>query len=104
MTAPVSSGCPKFDTCDASLCPLDDWARHHHLDGEPVCLYLREAAKRAGILKSDPYIPRELAEKVSLAYPAIVSRWGDIRRRLVRAALSPSKIKRPGAESWHAAA
>lgn len=104
MTDLASSGCPKFSSCNASLCPLDDWGRHQHLDGEPVCLYLREAAKQAGILNSDPYIPGELSEKVSQAYPAIVSRWGDIRRRLVRAALSPSKIKRPGADTWRAAA
>lgn len=95
MNGPAFSICPKFETCNAPICPLDDWARSYHMDGEPICLYMREAAKRGGILKSDPYIPGKVAEKVTQAYPAIISRWGDIRRRLARAALTPSKMRRP---------
>ncbi len=91
----MPNACPRFDHCSTPLCPLDDWKTHHHLKGEPVCFYLREAAKHAGTLPPMGDIPAELAAKVSEAYLDIISspcsRWGDIRRRLARAVLSPSK-------------
>src|SRR5947208_1292474 len=38
--------CPRFLTCNASVCPLDPrWRLAVHLDGEPVCHYLRNAGK-----------------------------------------------------------
>ncbi len=94
--------CPRFDRCGAPVCPLDDWKSPHHVKGEPVCFYLREAAKRSGNLPPMGDIPKELAGQVSQAYREIVSlpcsRWGDIRRRLARAALSPSK--HAGGPGW----
>ena len=82
--------CPKFDACSVPICPLDDnWRNSWHLSGEPVCLYLRQAAKQA-------CIPQHMTEKVSKAYLEILSslspNFNDIKRRLSRAALSPSKI------------
>ncbi len=87
--------CPRFDHCGAPLYPLDDWKRRYHVKGEPVCFYLREAAKRGGCLAPRGDIPKELAEKVAEAYREIIfspcSSLSDVRRRLLRAALSPSK-------------
>ena len=87
--------CPQFDRCSAPICPVEDWKSHHHVKGEPVCFYLREAAKHGGRLPPTGDVPTELIAKVSDAYGEIVSspcsRLGDIRRRLRRAALSPSK-------------
>jgi len=32
--------CPKFQTCNAALCPVDPhWREAVHLRGEPVCPY-----------------------------------------------------------------
>lgn len=94
----MTNPCPRFDRCRAPLCPLDDWKSCHHVKGEPVCFYLREAAKHGGTLPPRGDIPTELTGLVSQAYREIVcspcSRWGDIRRRLARAALSPSKRTR----------
>ena len=91
----MSHLCPRFDHCNAPLCPLDNWSTRHHVKGEPVCFYLREAAKHGGRLPLRGDIPTELAGKVSQAYQEIISSpcspWGDIRRRLVRATRSPSK-------------
>lgn len=102
MTDSASSICPRFESCNAPICPLDDWAQSCHLNGEPICLYLREAAKHGGSLlkhavlaNSATHIPEKLAEKVSQDYQAIISRWCDIKRRLSRAALTPSKMRRP---------
>ena len=87
--------CPRFDHCSAPLCPLNDWKTHHHLKGEPVCFYLQETAKQGGMLPPMGDMPMELTVKVSEAYHEIISspcsQWGDVRRRLTRAALSPSK-------------
>ena len=126
--------CPRFDRCSAPICPLDtDWQLRTHLPGEPICAFLREAAKQGGSLPFDAEkraitgdlrgdIPGEnrfkvptyrpspdercvaektaitapLAEAVNKAYPDFRSRFPDIRRRLDRAANSPSKLgKRP---------
>ena len=91
----MTSPCVRFLHCNAPLCPLDDWKLRRHVKGEPVCFYLREAAKHGDTLPPTGDIPTELIEKVSEAYPKIISspcsRWGDVRRRLTRAALSLSK-------------
>lgn len=91
----MPNACSRFDSCSAPLCPLDDWKTHHHIKGEPVCFYLREAAKHGGALPPTGDMPTELAGKVSEAYREIVSSpcstLGDVRRRLSRAASSPSK-------------
>ena len=43
--------CPRFDRCSAPICPLDaDWRHRAHLTGEPICVFLREAAKQGGKL------------------------------------------------------
>lgn len=91
----MSCDCPRFHHCNAPICPMEDWTRRHHLKGEAVCFYLREAAKHGGALPLTGDMPAELAGKVSEAYHEIISspcsRWGDVRRRLARAALSRSK-------------
>ncbi len=126
--------CPRFDRCSAPICPLDaDWQHRAHLNGEPICIFLREAAKQGGKLRVSTekrpitgdfrdYIPDKdgsgvptypptpdqrhvtqktaitapLAEALNKAYPDIRDCFSDIRRRLDRAANSPSKLgKRP---------
>ena len=38
--------CHKYNTCSASICPLDDnWRKREHLKGERVCVFLTEAIK-----------------------------------------------------------
>lgn len=38
--------CPKYNSCSASVCPLDDnWRDREHLKGERVCVFLTEAIK-----------------------------------------------------------
>ncbi len=98
----MTSPCVRFLYCNASLCPLDHWTLRHRVKDESVCFYLREVAKHGGTLPPTGDIPTELTEKVSQAYRLIVSsacsRWGDVRRRFVRAALSPSKRLRGAAQ------
>ncbi len=124
--------CPRFDRCSAPICPLDrDWRLRKHLSGEPICAYLREAAKQGGKLPLNgenrpisgdlggyisrepdkaipayqvtPVIPYDIRKSVNKAYTAIRTRFTDIRRRLDRAATSPSRLgKRPPVKKHHA--
>ena len=88
--------CPQFDHCSAPICPVDNGTLRYHAKGESGCFYLREAAKHGGKLPPRGDMPAELAVKVSEVYHEIISspcsRWDDIRRRLVRAVASPSKM------------
>lgn len=87
--------CPKFASCSAPICPLDaDWRKRSHRKGERVCLYLREASKNGGTLENTGYLPEALNEKISQAYPEIVTRHGAIRFALDRAAQQGSKAQR----------
>ncbi len=91
----MTSPCVRFLHCNAPLCPIDSLSSCHHVKGEPVCFYLRETAKHGGNLPLTGDVPKELTDKVAEAYREIIfsrcSCWGDVRRRLLRATLSPSK-------------
>ena len=92
--------CPKFATCNAPICPLDDhWRESRHLSGERVCLWLREASKQGGKARVCEALPRELSEPVLVALREITHAGatlphgvGLIRSRLKDAAASGSKL------------
>ena len=87
-----TSPCPKFESCSAPICPLDqDWQLRKYLDGERVCYYLSEYAKptRANLSKAiDTLFYQGIAE----AYPEIHTRYGLLKKRLDRSALTPSRL------------
>ena len=86
--------CPRFQSCSANICPLDpEWRKRNHLDGETVCGLLAESVKPGGEGRLRGYIQGELVEQVIAARPTISSRWGDVKRRLDRAALTGSKLE-----------
>lgn len=87
------SVCPKFDNCNAPICPLDPgFMERTHLEGEPACLYLRERAKHASEAIFSASVPKEVAAAVRWAFPLVLARHGHLRRQLERAARTPSKI------------
>lgn len=44
-TRPMTA-CPRFNNCNANLCPLDpDWKARSHLKNEAVCPCVRQRAK-----------------------------------------------------------
>ena len=88
--------CTQFDHCSAPICPLDpNWRVCKHLNGEPVCLWLREYAKDPDMGNLSSSVHTELAPQVAECYREVFASVGysDIRTRLTRAAKSPSKIK-----------
>ena len=48
-----ASDCPKFDTCNASLCPLSWAGEDCHIPGEEVCQYLLGTGKAGDIKITD---------------------------------------------------
>jgi hypothetical protein len=85
MTDPEKK-CPKFETCNAAICPLDDgWDRAAHLPGEPVCFYLRASRKdgAAERFRDDPTFAA-CAKRL----PEVTGKHPDIRRSVEKAARS----------------
>jgi hypothetical protein len=76
--------CGSFQTCNASLCPLDPaWRSAVHLPGEAVCRYLLAGGKAgaAEYYAGDPVFAAAQAEA-----PAVLARHAAIRRAVEAAA------------------
>ena len=70
------SDCPKFETCNASVCPLDPgWREAVHLPSERVCRYLIDSGKPGAkeYYANDPTFAAciEHASEVAAKFPAI---------------------------------
>ena len=90
--------CPRFDGCNAPICPLDpDVLDRVHVKGDPACYYLRLYVKNAlwGLKPGSP--PANLPIRVAEAYPRLIARYAPLKKALLRAAKSPPKgISRGG--------
>jgi hypothetical protein len=94
-----TSLCPRFDSCSAPVCPLDkNWEITRHLKGEPVCRWLRESMKNQESGCFSIPLTEVMAKAVLVARDELLSRKGDLKYRLERAASQgrkhqPSKDK-----------
>ena len=97
-----TSLCPRFDSCSAPVCPLDkNWERARYLRGEPVCRWLRESMKHQESGSYSFPLTEVMAKAVLVARDELLSRKGDLKYRLERAASQgrknqPSKDKEIG--------
>jgi hypothetical protein len=85
--------CPRFDSCNAPVCPLDDWQKAQHLDGEAVCGLLSELVKEGGEARLRAYLPPTLVNILAKVCPKITARWERVRSRLEQASRSGSKLE-----------
>lgn len=84
--------CPKWDGCNAPLCPLDpDAPLRRHLRGEPLCLWLRELVKEDGGATLARALAADAAATVAAMAPAIMDRSSDVRTKLRAASRTGSK-------------
>ena len=100
MNSPFSDGikkgaacCPRFDSCNAPVCPLDDWERAQHLPGERVCGLLCELVKDGGEARLRARVPSDLVDTLAEVCPKVAARWQRIRGELDRASRSGSKLE-----------
>jgi hypothetical protein len=85
--------CPRFDSCNAPVCPLDDWGRAQHLSGERVCGLLCELVKEGGEARLRARVPSDLVDTLVEVCPKVCARWERIRRGLDVASRSGSKLE-----------
>jgi hypothetical protein len=80
----VPRDCGSFQTCNASLCPLDPaWRSAVHLPGEAVCRYLLAGGKAGA---AEYYAGDRVFPAVQAAAPAVLAKHAAIRRAVEEAA------------------
>ena len=83
--------CPKFDSCSATICPLDpNWRLRDMTSRDAACTWLLEMA-RGG--PTATCVPVQIRSQVAEVLPAILSsvRMGNLRSAMNRAAKSSSR-------------
>ena len=84
--------CPRFDGCNAPICPLDpDVLDRVHVKGDPACYYLRLYVKNALWGLKPGSLPANLPIRVAELYPLLFFRYAPLKAALLRAAKSPPK-------------
>ena len=86
--------CPKFNKCNAPVCPLDaEWQKRKHISGDKCCVYLLETAKIdakanfAGAGLSNMY------EAIKVVKQDILSSSASINRAYSRATSAASRLQ-----------
>src|SRR5262245_37157799 len=84
-------GCPRFDFCNANVCPLDPgWRKTVHLPGEAICRYLLCTGKAgaAEYFAGDRVFPVALAlvGEVGERFPAIAREVARSARKTIAGA------------------
>ena len=86
------STCPRFNGCNAPICPLDsDVLDRVHVKGDPACYYLRLYVKNALWGLKPGSLPANLPIRVAELYPLLFFRYAPLKAALLRAAKSPPK-------------
>ena len=87
--------CKKFQACSAPVCPLDpNWRKARHLKGERICFYLCEAQKVDAEAIFGGRGWGKLYRLMVEVTPDISTRWGTIKKALVKAAKTGSRLNR----------
>lgn len=87
--------CPKFQHCNAPICPLDsDWRKRKHFNGDRVCFYLIEAQKHDSKAVFDTYGKGDLYEVMRNLTNDIANAYSPIKYLLEKAKLTSSRMIR----------
>lgn len=88
--------CPKWDNCNAALCPLGwtDGKAGQHLPGEKICPLALELMKEGGAERVRTIVPEEVASQIEWVLPAITAAYpGTIGSKLTQASRTGSRIE-----------
>ena len=87
--------CPKYESCSAPICPLEDSLfKRTLLKEDPTCFYLTESVKDGAETRFKGAGLEWLYKKVVRATPHLISRYPRICSALKRARLYGSRITR----------
>jgi len=88
-----SSQCPKFNKCNAPVCPLDAKSlKVKHISGEKCCMYLLETAKTNAKANFIGAGLSDLYEVITTLKDEILSSSATIRRAFIRASITPTRL------------
>lgn len=87
--------CPKFEKCNAPICPLDpDWRKRVLFSEDATCFYLTESVKHGAETVFQGAGLGELYEVIVRVTPDITARHTRIQKALERAKLTGSRMTR----------
>lgn len=87
--------CPKFQHCNAPICPLDkDWQKRKHFKGDCICFYLLETQKHGAKANFEGLSKGYLYEAIVTLTPDIAKAYSPIKKALEKAKLSSSRMTR----------
>lgn len=91
----TQSQCPKFQKCNAPICPIDPiWDKRKHFSGDRVCFYLLEAQKVNAKALFEVRGLGYLYEVMVIHTHEISSRHNSIKKALASAKISSSRMAR----------
>lgn len=86
--------CPRFDSCNANICPLDaKWPLAQHVQGDKVCSLLTELVKLDGHATVATVLSHDQLGTLVREWPKVEARWSDIKYRLRKSSTSGSRIR-----------
>ena len=86
--------CPRFDSCNANVCPLDSkWPLAQHVQGEKVCGLLTELVKLEGHATVATVLSADQMATLVREWPKVEARWSDIKYRLRASSTTGSRIR-----------
>ena len=111
--------CPRFETCNASLCPLGYAAGRGgvHLDGEAICPVALEFKKKNGLERLRKgarqlhsgrgegesgvrrKVPLQVLEEIERVLPTVQEQYPEIARRTTRRKVSEATLARLRSQS-----
>jgi hypothetical protein len=87
--------CPKFNICNAPICPLDEhWRKRKLTNGDSTCYYLTESVKRGAGAVFEGAGLGLLLQQIVAARQSIIDTHPRIKIALQRASLSGSRMTR----------
>jgi hypothetical protein len=90
----VANKCPKFNTCNAPVCPLEEeWTKRKHLSGDKCCVYLLESSKLGARLSFDSAGLGNLYQAIEVVKKDLLASSATIKRSYIRAAITPTRLK-----------
>lgn len=85
--------CPKFHTCNAPICPLDqDWKLRSHHDNDHVCFYMIESVKDISRTHFHGEQLEHMLNRIDLLRDEITNKHSRIKRQLERSSKSKSTM------------